>query len=810
MLAEAEGWAARNTPSAREAAFLEAAAAEEQRQEVAERERQARELALMRRAATRLRTLVGVLVLFLAAAVGLTAVALVNAHQASVNAHQAQVAQQREASARALALSRQLAAQALNHLSHGYDLSLLLSVEARHIADTVEARGSLLAGLEMHPAGLTALLWAHGVIAKNLAASPDGRLVAWTTFANTIQLWDVTHRRLLGPPLSSHLHGMNDLTFSADGRTLLARSYNRQSVERWDVARRRLISPPFVLPGPITFVEAVALSPDGKTVAFSYGTGSTTGGNYNSITTHLQLWDVARGRLVATLASGHWTSNLAADLAFSPDGKTLAAATYDGTIQLWETAHYRRRAVFGHSVGIGPFVFSPDGSILASMSRSTIQLWDPGRGRPLGAPLAGHTNDVTLLAFSPDSALLASAATDNTIRLWDVRQRRALGTPLDSHTGEPFGLVFSARGASLFATNNQGTIAEWDVLQAVRGVSRLAGTSFGIVSRLAFSPDGMTLYAAGGSPALPPGQSQLWDVARRQPDPRWTRRPSGSAGAFSRDGKLLVTAGSGIVSVWDAHRARLIKNWKSQSPASDLALSPDGAMVAVGDGTGNLVELWDLRRQTLLQPVLKNQHANLEGPWGLAFSPDGKTLAVGWSDGMLWLWDVAHRRLLGTLPADRIGPVNLVAFSPDGTLLATSGGDYAVHFWNVSCRCASGVPLQGANDVGSLAFSPDGRLLATGGADGTVRLWDVATRQSLGPPLQGETARSSAVAFSPDGKLLAAGWWDGIVRLWDLDLASWPARACRIANRNLALQEWRQYLGDLPYHTTCPGLPADS
>jgi WD40 repeat protein len=90
----------------------------------------------------------------------------------------------------------------------------------------------------------------------------------------------------------------------------------------------------------------------------------------------------------------------------------------------------------------------------------------------------------------------------------------------------------------------------------------------------------------------------------------------------------------------------------------------------------------------------------------------------------------------------------------------------------------------------------------------TVRLWDAESGEPLGALLEGHEEIVWSVALSHDGKRLAWGSGDNTVRLWDVDLQSWLKRACDIANRNLTREEWRKYMGDLPYRKTCPDLPA--
>lgn len=838
VLAEAHAWAGRNTPSAREAAFLDAATAEEHRFEEAERERQARELAVARQAATRLRALTGVLAAFLLAAGGLSALALHNADQASEQAQRANEQSQRAVAARDVALSRQLAAQAVTRLNGQYDLGVLLGLEAQRIAHTVEARASLLQALQAAPPGLIAFLRGHTLVVTALAHSPDGKVLASGSNDGTIRLWDLARRAPLGMPLRAGAAAIASLAFSPHG-AILAAGANDGATQLWDVAHRRALGTPLRVPfEPNNFgsIPSLAFSPDGRLLA----SGCTCG--------HVYLWDIPRQRQIQGSALTGEPDNAPAvalpwaehatmmdfggldypAVAFSPDGQTLAVGAGDGVVYLWTVTDARRLTPSGRltagSGGITSLAFSPNGRVLAAGSLDhTIHLWDVPHRQPLGAPLRGHGDFVLSLTFSPDGAILASGSLDASVRLWDVRQRRAVGPPLLSHSGEVDGVVFSPDGATLAAATADGAIALWDV-RPRRSVSHIVNaavdwvhqgdfisdraTHMDSVNSLAYSPHGAIL-AVGTTD----GHIEFWDMRRGRERSAMPTLNVVTSVAFGKDNRFLAVATLNGVQLWDAAAGAAVGDLVStQDTPTSVAVSPDSRTVVTGAGDGSL-QFWSIVRRPngQLRPLGSPLVGHRYGVRSVAFSPDGKLVASAGGDGAIRLWDVAHRTSLGPPLRGPSGGISSVAFSPDGRMLASAGDDSTIRLWDVTRRMQLRPLLMGHVDaVRTLAFSPDGLILASGGSDNTVRLWDVATGQPLGPPLAGFADTVTGVAFSPDGRTLVAGSWDGTIHAWDVDLGGWPRRACRIANRNLTRQEWRQYLGNTPYRKTCPGLPAGS
>jgi WD40 repeat protein len=688
-----------------------------------------------------------------------------------------------------LATSRQLAGEADTKVSTDPQLATLLSLAAFRIADTVEARRSLLTQLQ-HREHVIGFLNNQATQVTDLAFHPTKPILASGDYDGQVILWDLVRRVPLAS-LAGHVDpqygknaGILSIAFSPDGR-LLAVASDDEMVVVWDVDRR---------------VKAATLANLGFSVTFSPDGQTLASGNRQGVS----LWDLDRGVQSALLPQSEGVNQVE----FSPNGRILAAGASEPVTILWDVRRRRRLATVpsrGETLS-----FSPDGRMLATSGpqQRSINLWDMRRRSHIAAlqhdvRKTGRATPywVDSVTFSPDGSMLASGGDDKTVVLWNVRRRVRQAT-LVGHGDSVSAVAFNRDGSMLASGDGSGAITLWNPQQPYRGLELPSGSPEQI-AEVAFSPDGRFLAGAGDLSRV-----VLWDARSRRRVAVLARRPGYGAQvtslAYSPDGRILASGDfDGELTLWDTQRRVPLHTFSGNGGlvVDAISFSPDGRWIASKVFQG-LITIRDVSQREVVATL--GSQGGEAAPRDILFSPYGGLLAAGGEDGRIVLWDALKRAVVATFAQPQ--RIHRLAFTPDGRVLA-AGGDKTIVLWDAVRRVQLATLTQAENVV-DLAFSPDGRVLAAGGEDGKVVLWDTAQRARLGTlslPNREEVSAGISVSavFGPDGRTLAAGAGEQAAFLWDVDATSWKRRLCAIASRALTKDEWNTYLPGWPYTPIC-------
>ena len=705
-----------------------------------------------------------------------------------------------------VALSRQLAAQALNHLNDRVDLSLLLSIESLRIADTVEARSSLLSSLNFNPRifgylkGHEGIIWAASFSPKNdflISVSSDGRIVKWNvgSFQNGSLLYENQNKYFMTVAISPD--GKYFTTGDRDGQIIF-----------WDSSSGKSFGHVLTVPSQ-NQINTLSFSPDGKYLA---------SGDLNG---DIVLWDTSNYKMsggpLKTYSNpeNFWVTSLI----FGPNGKTLASAGNDFKITIWDLNVREPTCVLkGHTGPIWDIDYSPDGNTIASGSTDrTVMLWDVKNCSPLRPPLYEHTDLVHQVAFSPDGKTLASAGNDGLVIIWDLTSFKP--TVLTGHASNVIGCKFSPDGRFLATTDVTGTVIIWSMnpkLSLGEPLGKILSDDSSIVHHtasigaLAIDPQNNSIMASGDDN----GKVILWNIKTNKAFREISLDSSTSIRSldFNPTGNLLAIGGSNnlSVSLWNMNDVLQQPTYllKSDTPlGSSVAFSPDGKTLAYVDVVNKAFVLWDIRNNSKIG-ILNDNYSFDNGPVGLTFSPDGKYLATIGFDDSIRLWDVSSLKQIQIDQPPTTVPLLDVRFSPDGKLLASSILGNYVTFWDTKSKQILSTNLVGQDeDFATIAFNPDGKYLASGSFNGPIKIWDINNRALIGE-LNGHNDWVRDLVFTPDGKYLISVGADQRIIIWNMSIQFWKDTACKIAGRNLSQLEWKQFFNDEPYHLSCPQWPS--
>ncbi|TQM28656.1 NACHT and WD repeat domain-containing protein [Nocardia bhagyanarayanae] len=667
---------------------------------------------------------------------------------------------------------------------------------------------------------------------------PGGALLASVDHQDIAYLWDNSNpehpRKLVQIPGE-----VSTAVFSANRRVMATSS--GAGVRLWDIAE----------PDAPRVLAELSATAAGESAPMSFSADGTVLATTNTET--VTLWNVAdpgRPRAGAVLPAGH---KVHVELRFSPTDPVLAVLTKDrlsggqppGRIQLWKLDGLDRAVPLGPPIEtttvLADMAFSSDGRILAAggvngslredgeVNRGTVQLWRIERDAPptpLGIPLTVGETGLWSVAFSPDSLILAVATSEHA-SLWSTAdpgrpvliEEQLITSPTTCRfsngmampcRGGPTSLTFGPDGRTLAAGGWDGNLRVWTLPPAlVSGPSEKA-------SFPRFDAAGRRAVVASGGDTI-----EIWDtreLLRWRLLGRFTHRAGDYLYEVSPDGATLVTASYEnrytVYDISDPANVRLRGDWASLGGANHLAIRPDWR-IAVTSHDDSL-RVWSLEDPAHPTPI--GAKIPLTDAMDTEFNGDGKILAVRTfkSDGdivrqPLTLWNFAdplRPAPLGDQLPELANSINRAEFAPDGSKMILVN-DPMMQVWDIGDRTRirpiSAPIVADYLSVGRISFAPDSRRAVITGEDGRITLWDLTDRahpRQIGDPLTPPREEADWTAqFLPHGNHLVIS--GGGLRVWDLDASRAIDRICDVTGSLLTEDLWQRHLPQLPYQPPC-------
>ncbi len=526
-----------------------------------------------------------------------------------------------------------------------------------------------------------------------------------------------------------HMAVVKGIAFTPDGTQLVTASEDKQ-VRVWDWKSGKTLRIIRGNVGPATEgqIYGMALSPNGRWLAT--GGWMKSPGDPGHMT---RLYDFSTGQLVK-LFKGH--TNIVNTVAFSPDSRKLISGASDNAAIIWDidTLQLQHRLV-GHTDIIHAVAFTPDGQRAVTGSNdTTLRLWNVRDGGMV-AEMKGHKGKIwNALGIRPSDGMIASADHEGEIRLWDGRTGAFIKT-LANHKNSVGSVTFTKDGRNLVAgTGYQAmggnfSVRVWEV--ATGKEITTYNEHRDVVVAEAVTPDGQIVATGGGDKY----QIQLWDP--RNGDTKRTLVGTGSIGwsvGFSPDGRRIAWGGT-FNQTNTNDRGPL--EYQLQLPNSKQGLGrPERISAETGKtflrarasqdgyslenrrgGPFNFYALLDVKKDKQTVATIERGSGDGYDHRSYTFSPDGKSIISGGSNGFFHVFDLQGKRIGNFIGHE--GVVWAVATSPDGRYLVSGGGDQTVRLWNLQTRELI-VNLYTGIDGEWVMWTPQGYYMGSPGSDKIV------------------------------------------------------------------------------------------
>ena len=504
--------------------------------------------------------------------------------------------------------------------------------------------------------------------------------------------------------------------------------------------------------------DGISISPDDKIIAAA---------NWNGI---LNLWESASGNLIHS-----FTHNTCyrADVQFSPDGRQVAATSHDN-VRIWDVVTKKETMFLPGKANDGAtcLAFHPNGTKLAvgyGYRLRTVRIWDLKKGKVL-FQLPDHTQSLSSVAFSPDGSLIASATgswdwqtrspgQSGEVKLWDA----ATGKELKRLAGHKFAITrvaFSRKGNWLLTASTDGTIKTWNIKNGTP-IWTFQGHE-GWVCGACFTRDGNRIVSSGSDTTV-----RVWDAwAGEELYLLRGHETHVYSVTASSNGKWFASGDWGTVKVWDANARPEGPVWQAhQQGIQAMAFAANGRSF-VSAAVGKQLKVWDVSQVPEIS--VPRERVALSYPddlYGVASAPDGSRIACVSYSGRVRVIDTATGK--ESYSIQRSGSGQGVAYSSDGKVLAFGDGDVIR-----ICDSLDGRECRrfNASAVGSLTITPDKlRIISMTShwppKDGEIHIWDIQT----GSRLRTIKRAGGCLAVSVNARLVAGSPGSGLLTVWETD-----------------------------------------
>lgn len=724
------------------------------------------------------------------------------------------------------------------------DLSLLLSLEALRLEDSLETRSALISSLTAHPYLDRFLFKETGIRIHDILFDPHEKLVASNYYDQELLMFDLEQGneiekvvlpesvRNVSLPVIENATQVG-ITYSADGSLMITYDRLKNSWLLWDAAAYTPLGDPFS--ANINTERILDISPSFKLLA-------TLEGNT------INIWERETGKLAGTFPEP--LSGLTELPIFSYDDQFLIVPTGEKTLEIYDLASgeisqtYELGDEFGELV---QYAINPQGTVLGVIGSDLIVMYDlTTESEILVYKTRNYTSYKLFFDASGQAYLVYTQYVFNDeIKKFDQ----------ENHYLEMIGenQVLISRFESL---SNWNYPTLWHMNKATNPIIAVDPGSFRIAShrsnqgnvelllfdplaitpilesipferemekslpylRVAFHPTNENLLAVGQCSDDPPASDcdlTIWDLVDIPPIAQQSLEINQPIQAldFHPQGDSVAVAGSdGSLMLWNWMQGELVYERNDPDLRVDLLdFSADGQYLAAASSTrGDSIQVLD--------PETGAEISQIASEFGqvsaIAFHPQYSWLVAAYGDRVV-LWDIEDGSRLTEFTHDGSMEIfDLLAFHPDGSQLATGGGA-GVARWDL--ETGELLSLPGDEDASSgqvqyLTYDPSGYWLVSC-VGNTFRLHDPMTGKFVGvltpSSLEGHDQAYqfqllSMMDNNSTGSRFAAYARGNELLFWQLDLASWQTAACQIANRNLTPSEWKNYLGEKPYQETCP------